>query len=43
MDNGVPVDQPEPEFEVKYPGPGSLLMVNPFAKEKKASKKKKTK
>ena len=43
MENGVPVDLPEPEFEVKYPGPGSLLLVNPFAKEKKASKKKKKK
>jgi hypothetical protein len=43
MENGVPVDQPEPEFEVKYPGPGSLLLVNPFAKEKKATKKKKKK
>ena len=43
LENGVPVDQTEPEFEVKYPGPGSLLLVNPFAKEKKASKKKKKK
>ena len=43
MENGMPVDLPEPEFEVKYPGPGSLLLVNPFAKEKKASKKKKKK
>ena len=43
MVDGVPVDVPEPEFEVKYPGPGSLLLVNPFAKEKKASKKKKKK
>ena len=33
----------EEEFEVKYPKPETLLMVNPFAKEKKASKKKKKK
>ena len=31
------------EFEVKYPKPETLLLENPFAVQKKASKKKKKK
>ena len=37
-------EEPEAEeFEVKYPKPETLLLENPFAVQKKASKKKKKK
>lgn len=43
VEGEVIVEDPNEEFEVKYPGIGVQLLVNPFAKVEKAGKKKKKK